>query len=237
VEQHLTRVNGGHLVRVVGPGFELVRAWAEEGVPLSVVFRGIELKAERHAAGQSRRPLRIEFCESDVRDVYDGWRRAIGLHTQGAEGAAVDPAGAEEAGAPASEADGERRRRPSLSRHLERVVERLVRAAGRLDLQEGLRAALASAIERVTALRERAHGARGDARAGIEAELGPIDRALMAAVRAHAPAALIDALRVEAEQELAPFRARLAAGHWQQSLDVTIDRLLRDRYGLPLLEL
>jgi hypothetical protein len=59
VEDHLTRVNAGHLVRIVGPGFELVRGWAEAGVPLSVVFRGIELKAERHREGASTRPLRI----------------------------------------------------------------------------------------------------------------------------------------------------------------------------------
>ena len=79
VEDHLTRVNAGHLVRIVGPGFELVRQWAEEGMPLSVVFRGIDLRAERHRAGKSRRPLRIEFCEADVRDLFDGWRRAVGL--------------------------------------------------------------------------------------------------------------------------------------------------------------
>jgi len=76
VEDYLTRVNGGHLVRVVGPGFELVRTWALEAIPLSVVFRGIELKAERHRSGSAARPLRIEFCEPDVRALYDDWRRA-----------------------------------------------------------------------------------------------------------------------------------------------------------------
>jgi hypothetical protein len=45
VEDHLTRVNAGHLVRIVGPGFALVRQWADAGVPLSVVYRGIDLKA------------------------------------------------------------------------------------------------------------------------------------------------------------------------------------------------
>src|SRR5262249_17394442 len=79
VEQHLTRVNGGHLVRVVGPGFDRVRRWAEEGIPLTVVFRGIELKAERHRLGVSRRPLRIEFCDADVRETFDNWRRSIGV--------------------------------------------------------------------------------------------------------------------------------------------------------------
>ena len=79
VEDHLTRANAGHLVRIVGPGFELVREWAMSGVPLSIVYRGIDDKAERHREGAARRPLRIEFCESDVRALYDRWRRAIGL--------------------------------------------------------------------------------------------------------------------------------------------------------------
>ena len=34
VEAHLTQVNGGHLVRIVGPSFDLVRRWAAEDVPL-----------------------------------------------------------------------------------------------------------------------------------------------------------------------------------------------------------
>jgi len=28
VEDYLTRVNAGHLVRIVGPGFDVVRQWA-----------------------------------------------------------------------------------------------------------------------------------------------------------------------------------------------------------------
>jgi hypothetical protein len=84
VEEHLTKVNGGHLVRVVGPAFELVRRWAGDGVPLSAVFRGIERKAERRAAAESTRPLRLEFCEGDVTAVFDAWRRAIGVRTDAA---------------------------------------------------------------------------------------------------------------------------------------------------------
>ena len=59
VEDYLTRENGGHLVRIVGPGFELVRGWAAEGIPLSVVYRGIDRKLERHRAGHAARPLRV----------------------------------------------------------------------------------------------------------------------------------------------------------------------------------
>ena len=79
VEEHLARANEGQLVRIAGVGFALVRGWAEMGVPLSVVCRGIDQKVERHRAGRSRRPLRIEFCEGDVRAVFHEWQRAVGV--------------------------------------------------------------------------------------------------------------------------------------------------------------
>ena len=125
VEDHLTRVNGGHLIRIVGPAFELVRQWAEAGVPASVVLRGIDLKAERHRLGNSTRPLRLEFCEADVRDVYRNWRRAVGL--LGSEGAENGEAIAEDAAAggagQGADSDSQedqkdrKERRPSLTRH------------------------------------------------------------------------------------------------------------------------
>lgn len=226
VEDHLTRVNGGHLVRVVGPGFQMVRAWAEEGIPLSAVFRGIELKAERHRAGRSRRPLRIEFCEADVRDVYDGWRRAIGLPARVvAEATEGDEAAPAEA------------RRPSLSRHLERAADRLVRAAGRLEQPEALRNRIARVLDEVVAIREAARKARGQARHELAARLGDLDAELASAARISTPPEVIARLERDAESELAPFRTRLAGDAWNRSMTRTVDRLLRDRYGLPLLEL
>src|SRR5262249_40892722 len=116
VEEHLTRVNDGHLIRIFGPAFELVRQWALDGVPLSIVYRGIELKAERHRAGRSKRPLRLEFCDIDVREVFDGWRRAVGISA-----AAI----ASESAASEPESD---RKPPSAVKHLDRAIERLGRA-------------------------------------------------------------------------------------------------------------
>ena len=229
VEEYLTRVNGGHLVRIVGPGFQLVRAWADEGVPLTVVFRGIELKAERHKAGASRRPLRIEFCDNDVRDVFEGWRRAVGLHAPSALTHA-EPSGAPDADAPAEA------KRPSLGRHLERAAERLVRASGRLDLADAFRAGIADVLERVAALRERARNARGEVRVDIEHQLAPLDAALMAVAREHTDAATLAELARSAADDLAPFRSRLPGPAWDRSVSLTVDRLLRERYGLPTID-
>ena len=75
VESYLCRQNDGHLVRIVGPAFELVCGWAERQIPLRIVCGAIDRTRARHDAkrrsspsGQSRRPLRIEFCE-DVSSI------------------------------------------------------------------------------------------------------------------------------------------------------------------------
>jgi hypothetical protein len=243
VEDHLTRVNEGHLVRIVGPGFELVRQWAEEGIPLSVVFRGIDLKADRQRAGhvarsdspgRAPRPLRIEFCEADVRDVYDGWRRAVGLPI------AHEPAGAADGHAGEDSADtagGAGGRRRSLTKHLDRAIDRLVRVSGSTDVAGPLRDVADRLIEALGGAREAAKGARGPARAELAARLPELDARLLEAARAAAGSEVLDALARQAEIELAPFRTRLAPEAWRTAIAATVDRLLRDRFGLPTLEL
>lgn len=227
VESHLTKVNGGHLVRVVGPGFELVRRWAEDGVPLNIVLRGVERKAERHRHGSSTRPLRIEFCEEDVRQVYEEWRRAIGL-----------PAGSRAApGDSAGDDDGAKGRQPSLSKHFERVLGRLNRAAERPDWPGEFRDGLESCRQRVAALRESSRGARGAARADVARQLAELDGELVTLARRFAPADLQRAIQREAEADLSAFRGRLDGEAWQRSVDVTAARLLRDRLGLPAVAL
>jgi len=239
VEDYLTRANGGHLVRIVGTGFELVRAWADAGVPLSAVYRGIDMKTERHREGQARRPLRIEFCESDVRSVFDNWRRAVGL-TTGADGApglqtrGLKTPGSIEAGSTEPEAEP---KRPSLTRQLDRAIDRLSRVGGRVELPSGLRDVCDRVLQELVDMRNRAAKVRGDAREELLSRLPGLDADLAEAVRAFAPDVLRTPVVAEAEADLAPYRARLTGEAWQRSMDVTIDRLLRDRLGLPVLEL
>ncbi len=56
IEAYLCQKNEGHLIRVVGPSFDLVSRWAAEGIPLKVAFGGIDRyrspgTSERAAAG------------------------------------------------------------------------------------------------------------------------------------------------------------------------------------------
>jgi hypothetical protein len=224
VEAHLTRVNGGHLVRIVGPGFELVRDWALSGVPLSVVFRAIDLKAARHQTGTSRRPLRIEFCDEDVRELFAGWRRAVGVPASPAS-EATDPV------AEPDEPAGAARR--TATKELDRAIDRLSRAAGRLDWPDALREAVGLRLTALTALRAELRLARGEARSLLLARVSDGDAAFAAAIREAAPAAVLGESRAEAERDLASYRGRLAPAAWASAVDRTTDRLLRERLGLP----
>src|SRR5512139_618833 len=124
LETYLCRKNDGHLIRIVGPAFEQVCRWAASGIPLKVAFRGIDRYFERYyAKGPRRWPVRVEFCETDVLDVFDEWRRAVGVLV--ARPAGVAGAGEADEAAEGEPEPGTPRRSHSLPRHLERVALRL----------------------------------------------------------------------------------------------------------------
>ena len=222
VEAHLTRINEGQIVRIVGPAFELVRGWATSGVPLSIVFHGMNAKAERHKAGRSTRPLRLEFCEHDVRAAYDQWRRAVGISRLG-----------ESAGEGVTDVAEPPKKHGVLTKHLDRVIDRLVRAGSRADVSDVFRDGTDPIIRALSEMRDKAKGARGSARDEMAAALASLDADLMRITRATADSALVERFRADATAELAAYRDRLTQDAWTRSLELGVDRLLRDHFGLP----
>ncbi len=218
VEAHLCRKNDGHLIRIVGPAFELGRRWAEQGIPLKVVLRGVDRYFERYyAKGPRRRPVRIDFCEADVLDVFDEWRRAVGVSASGLA------AGAEE---------GKERPHGSLPAHLERVIARLTAMRGGA-IPADLSLLLDRAVRELDQVRAGARALRGEARAEVLERLNALDAELIAAVRAIMLPQALQQLAMEAETELAPFRERMAPAAFDRARDACIGRLLRERHGLP----
>jgi hypothetical protein len=217
IETYLCRKNDGHLIRITGPSFDLVTAWAAQGVPLKVAYRGIDRYFERYyAKGPRRRPVRIDFCEADVLDTFDEWRRATGLTAAGEE----RPADGEGAAG---------RRSVSLPVHLERVLRRLTsaRATGALD------ASFDDFLDRVARELEAARGARGAKRQALVERLAALDHELLEAARASLDDVSRAALAREAEEELAGFRSAMSPDAFARAREAAIDRLVRDRAGLP----
>ena len=220
VEAHLCRKNDGHLIRIVGPAFEQVCGWAIKGVPLNVATRVIDRYFERYyAKGPRRRPIRIEFCEADVMDVFDEWRRALGI-------TASDSAGATDASTVP-----EARRHESLPAHLERVVARLT--ALRAGEDRSLDATLDAIVHEIDVARTGAKSIRGEARQTLIERLRALDQRLLEAVHAQCDADTMRALTTEADEDLTPFRGRMAPQAYEQSRRAAVDRLLRERRKLP----
>ncbi len=223
IESFLCRRNDGHLIRIVGPAFDTVRGWAEQGIPFKVACRGIDRYFERYyAKGPRRRPVRIEFCEADVLDAFDEWRRAVGVRV------AAAPTDGDTAGEAAEE-----RRRRSLPAHLERSVARLtvLRAGGQRS--RAFDEACDRIVTELDAAKCGGRAPRGDARQVLMDRLAALDRDLLEIARGELSGEEMATLRAEAEAELAPFRGRMAREAHDAALTAAVDRLVRDRYGLP----
>ncbi|HXE79855.1 MAG TPA: hypothetical protein VNK41_03830 [Vicinamibacterales bacterium] len=220
IETYLCRKNDGHLIRIVGPAFELVSGWAERGIPLRVAFEGIDRFFERYyRKGPRRRPVHISFCDADVLDAFDEWRRATGV-----------PAGAAEA---VGVSEPSKRTRPSLNRHLERTIAALtVRRSGS---PAALEAALERIVRELDRLRAGGKPLRGQARVEALAKLRELDARLSAEARAALSREQAEALEREAEQSLAPFRERMTGEAWQSARAAAIDRSVRAALRLPVI--
>jgi hypothetical protein len=103
--------------------------------------------------------------------------------------------------------------------------------------ESGLDPLIESIARELDIARGTAKGVRGAARAALLARLADFDAQLMAAARERLSTEVRAELRREAEEELAPFRTRMAQAAYEQSLAACMDRLVRERARLPILTL
>ena len=226
IETYLCRKNDGHLIRVVGPSFGVVSGWAEQGVPLKIAFSGIDRYFERYyRKGPRRRPVKIDFCDADVLDVFDEWRRATGIQSSVDLESSVDS----QRSAVSS--------RQSLPAHLERVVLRLTSARAGGSLGDAFDALIDRAAAELDTARAKAGGLRGAARQALLDRLSALDAELMRQARAALDVTTRTSLTREAESELAGFRSAMTPDAFARALDAATNRLVRERIKLPTIAL
>ena len=222
IETYLCRKNDGHLIRVTGPSFDLVAGWATQGVPLKAACAGIDRCVERYyRKGPRRRPVKIDFCEADVLDVFDEWRRAVGISLQ-------SPGVSPQSPVPQSAKPGQ-----TLPAHLERVVLRLSEARARGTLGPAFDALIDRAAAELAVARTRTGGVRGEARQELVARLAALDAELLQQARALLDQPTRSALSNEADESLAPFRAGMAPESFARAHEQALDALVRERLQLP----
>jgi hypothetical protein len=221
IEAYLCRKNDGHLIRVVGPSFDLVSAWAAQGVPLKIAFEGIERYFVRYyRKGSRRRPVRIDFCEHDVLDAFDEWRRATGI------AALPETALASEATDPAKPGR-------SLPAHLTRVAVRLTSARATGAVHAAFDGVLDRVSQELDAAKADSRGVRGAARKELIDRLSELDREMLDIARRALDECASGAITREADEELATFRIAMTAEVFARAREAAIDRLVRERFALP----
>jgi hypothetical protein len=226
IEAYLCQKNDGHLVRIAGPAFELVSGWARAGVPFKIACLGIDRYFERYyRRGRRRRPLRLDFCDADVLQAFDDWKRAIGV-----AGALADAVPQVDTELPL---DTSPRRGPSLSTHIEQLLVRLTRLRASSERAIALDAVLADTVRRLDGMQADARRLRGEARQRALDALGKLDRELSDAAVAALPADDRARLDVEAQRELAPFRPRMSPEVYARAREAAFDRIVREHFRLP----
>jgi hypothetical protein len=237
IESHLCRKNDGHLIRIVGPAFAMVSGWASQGIPLKVACRGIDRCVERHQAkGPRRRPVQVAFCEADVLDAFDEWRRAVGIGRpgRGAEPEEHDAASADPAARDASE---RRFRAVPLTRHLSRVIERLAFVDPGFVRPPALEQAVADLVAELASIQDAAARLRGEARSRVLVRLAALDAQLMAVAETSCDEAARRDVEARARDELRSYEGRLSSDALEAARRRAAARQLRERLKLPVVRL
>jgi hypothetical protein len=222
----------------------LIESWRAEGVPLHIVLRGIAHAFDRRDAAPShplliaRRVNSLMYCQQAVLTEYAGYRQS----QVGAAGAGdADAASATETPNAANEpfpvslvvnfletsAVELERMRDEISRfireeyphvHLHDATQRTI---GRLrELAAGLTQATdAPSMEK------------------LEADLTVLDDALFGALRSDVAPETSAAIEREATAALKPYKKRMEAAAYQQTLENYVARQMRLHYGMPRLSL
>jgi hypothetical protein len=169
--------------------------------------------------------VRVEFCDADVLDAFDEWRRAVGVSMVAPDASGGPPV--EEPGP----APGKARR--SLRAHLDGVMARLTVLRGSDKWRGVADEALDAAIRALEPLRHRAEHARGDDRQAVLDAVAAIGTELQRALGGALPESERTAVAADARRELEPFRERMPDEAYRRATDAAIARLVRHHFGLP----
>ena len=209
IEEYFVRRRGKHML--VSPlDWSLIEAWKQTGIPLHVVFRGIDRAIEKRGSGAGGRRINsISYCQPAVLECFEEYQQAT-LGESPAPGGAADNAAA-------------------LARALEDLRDRLRAAAA--EFPDG------EAVGRVTrilsGLLEEIAAGRAPAMPVLEESLQACDGILLESARRHLEPERIEAFRREVEKEVKVYKKRVAAEMSRRIEANLLKRRIREAFGLP----
>jgi hypothetical protein len=225
VESYMCQKNDGHLMRIVGPTFDLVRGWADGGIPISVVERAIDRTYSRYyAVGTKRRSVRVEYCEQEVIVLFDEWKRAVGIGKVSSSHSNRSKM-KDDVTSVIQTVAGKR----SFASHLDEVAGRLetwsFEYSGSVADTE-LSRCVAEAASVVSDIRIDVGRLRGASRTAVLDQLNVLDEGFRDCARSVADDKLLKRLQAEAIESVKPFRSRMSQSVFDETVRVATDRLL-----------
>ncbi|HEV2912302.1 MAG TPA: hypothetical protein VGX92_03200 [Pyrinomonadaceae bacterium] len=235
IEETFVRRRGKHLL-LGTMDWALIESWKEMGVPLHVVLNGIERAFDSFDAKPRKRSVKtLMYCQEEVEAQYAEW-----LESQlGAQG---EPLNGEQS--PGEEDVSEDAHLP-FPRAV--ILKHMAQARAALaQICEGRKPgldddALCDVIGRVTArlsaLEKDFAGAARPRAEKLEEALTSLEKMLDEALGRSTPTASMATARAETQAQLEPYRNRMEAATYEQTLDNLLRKRLRDQRGVPRLSL
>ena len=214
IEEYFVRRRGKHLL--VSPlDWSLIESWKQMGIPLHVVFRGIDAAFEKRKPQQpTSRINSIFYCQPAVMECFEAHQQAmVGQAEEGGE---------QERSRSADKAD-------KVVQSLARFQTELEQAAVRFPSPETLN----RVQEILGELRREQESNPGLSSSAVESSLQTCDKLLLEACRAHLPDEAKTEMEKEAARQLKIYKRRVSAEMYRLIRQNFLNRGLREHYGLP----
>ncbi len=221
IEEHFWQKRGAHLL-VSTLDWAVIESWQKAGLPLEVVFKGIDRAFERYEPAKRGRPIKsLLYCVDAVAQVAEEAREAAAGRAPSAP-AAERPSGFD---------PGE------VASYFRANAAALRAAAQRASPNAALAQAFADIAAALEALAEQPATASTRNLEDLERHLTVFEEKLLGALTQATSADELVDLRRDLERSLAPYRRRMKAAQLALIESQFLQKKLFERYALPRLSL
>jgi hypothetical protein len=221
IERYFTEKRGNTLI-LSPKDWPLVQSWQERGIPLEVIYQGIDRAfarfAEQHLTPQRQTVQTLTYCQYDVEEVWKTWQQ-------------TGRAGQQVPSQPAQEAWITERQR--LTVKLKSVISQLQKHAQNPHYHH-IQAELLTCVQDLQAVLPRVTQAEdADTLAHLKDRLRSLEQRLLDALEQALDQTTRQRLHAQTEAQLAAYKHNMSARVYEETFRIALQQTLHDVYPLP----
>ena len=220
IEEYFWQKRGGALL-VSTLDWAVIESWQKAGIPLEVVFKGIDHAFEHYDAKKRGRPVKsLAYCVDAVADAADTAREAaVGRHDS-----------AEPPSSPALEPG-------TVARFFRANAAELRSVADTPDAKPAFKKTLNEVAGALEGLAEQPSTRESATLEDLERHMTVFEEKLQAAITQSAPAETLVEIRREVDRSLSPYRRKMKTGQLAMIEKQFLQKKLFEHFRLPRLSL